>query len=198
MKWPQPNLYPDVASWLSQQETIPGFIIYPLWQPLHRGDGCTVTVRLRKNSCTPAEPLAPPFLFWPHSCMGKFLGQGLNPCHSSHLSHSSDNPGSLTCCTSQEIPLAPVFSPPTFLSAHLLLNFQARTGSERRVLSRLKRLQPLDPLCPGTLPGVKAKQSSHPWWVCACSLVNDLNTSRFRVDYSWWGESPPETAGLAQ
>ena len=27
-----------------------------------------------------------------------FLGQGLNLCHSSNLSHSSDNAGSLTCC----------------------------------------------------------------------------------------------------
>ena len=29
--------------------------------------------------------------------MQKFLGQGLNLCQSSDLSHSSDNTGSLTC-----------------------------------------------------------------------------------------------------
>ena len=32
-----------------------------------------------------------------------FPGQGLNPCHSSNLSHSSDNTGSLTCCPTREL-----------------------------------------------------------------------------------------------
>ena len=40
------------------------------------------------------------------SCsMQKFLGQGLNPYHSSDPSHSSDSVGSLTHCTTGEIPL---------------------------------------------------------------------------------------------
>ena len=38
-------------------------------------------------------------LFGRASGMQKFLGQELNPCHSSDPSHSSDNLGSLTCCT---------------------------------------------------------------------------------------------------
>ena len=38
------------------------------------------------------------FLFWLHYSMQKFLGQGLNPHHSSVQSHSSDNAGSLTSC----------------------------------------------------------------------------------------------------
>ena len=35
--------------------------------------------------------------------MRKFLGQGLNPCHSSNPSHSSDNARSLTHCTTREL-----------------------------------------------------------------------------------------------
>ena len=35
--------------------------------------------------------------------MCKFPGQGLNPCHSSKLSRSSDNAGSLTCCAIREL-----------------------------------------------------------------------------------------------
>ena len=34
----------------------------------------------------------------------KFLDQGSNPCHSSNLSHSSDNSGSLTCQDIRELP----------------------------------------------------------------------------------------------
>ena len=34
----------------------------------------------------------------------KFQGQGLNPCHSSDLSHSSDNVGSLTHWATRELP----------------------------------------------------------------------------------------------
>ena len=36
--------------------------------------------------------------------MRKFPGQGLNPHHSSDLSHKSDNTGSLTCCATRELP----------------------------------------------------------------------------------------------
>ena len=36
--------------------------------------------------------------------MRKFPGQGLNPCHSSDLSHCSDNDRPLTWCTTQEFP----------------------------------------------------------------------------------------------
>ena len=35
--------------------------------------------------------------------MQKFLGQGLNLCYSSDLSHSSDNAGSITHCTTREL-----------------------------------------------------------------------------------------------
>ena len=35
--------------------------------------------------------------------MSKFLGQGLNLCHSSNLSRYSDNAGSLTCCATREL-----------------------------------------------------------------------------------------------
>ena len=35
--------------------------------------------------------------------MWKFLGQGLNPCHNSNLSHCSDNARSLTFCTMRGI-----------------------------------------------------------------------------------------------
>ena len=35
--------------------------------------------------------------------MWKFPGQGLNPCCSSHMSHSSDNTRFLTCCTTGEL-----------------------------------------------------------------------------------------------
>ena len=37
--------------------------------------------------------------------MWKFLGQGLNPHHSSNLGHCSDDTGSLTCCTTRELPI---------------------------------------------------------------------------------------------
>ena len=43
----------------------------------------------------------PLFLFWP--CMWKFLGHGLNPCHSSKQSHNSDNDGSLMCWATKEL-----------------------------------------------------------------------------------------------
>ena len=35
--------------------------------------------------------------------MGKFLGQGLTPHHSSDYSHNSDNAGSLTYCSTREL-----------------------------------------------------------------------------------------------
>ena len=35
--------------------------------------------------------------------MWKFLSQGSNPCHSCNPSHSSDNGGSLTHCTTKEL-----------------------------------------------------------------------------------------------
>ena len=35
----------------------------------------------------------------------KFLSQGLNLCHSSNPSHCIDNAGSLTCCTTRELPV---------------------------------------------------------------------------------------------
>ena len=43
-----------------------------------------------------------PFLSLPPAC-DKFLGQGLNPRHSSDPSHFSDNASSLTCCTTREL-----------------------------------------------------------------------------------------------
>ena len=47
------------------------------------------------------------FLFLSLFCcfcsMWKFLGEGSSPCHSSNLSHSSDNVGSLTYCATWEL-----------------------------------------------------------------------------------------------
>ena len=42
--------------------------------------------------------------------MQKFLGQGLNPCHSSDQSHSSDNIGSLTLSDTRELLCSNIFS----------------------------------------------------------------------------------------
>ena len=39
--------------------------------------------------------------------MRKFPGQGSNLHNSSDLSHSSDNPGSLTCSATRELPILP-------------------------------------------------------------------------------------------
>ena len=39
----------------------------------------------------------------------KFQGQGLNPCHSSNQSHSSDNTSSLTCHTTREFLILTIF-----------------------------------------------------------------------------------------
>ena len=45
------------------------------------------------------------FFFFGHiHGIQKFLGQGSNPGHSSNLSHSSDNTGSLTQCATREFP----------------------------------------------------------------------------------------------
>ena len=45
------------------------------------------------------------FFFSSHSCsICKFLGQGLNPGHSSNPNCSSDNSGSLTHCSTGELP----------------------------------------------------------------------------------------------
>ena len=44
------------------------------------------------------------FKGWVHS-MQKFLGQGLNFCHSINQSHSSDSAGSLTCWARECLPL---------------------------------------------------------------------------------------------
>ena len=50
------------------------------------------------------------FFFFGHAhSMWKFLGQGLNQCHSSNLSHSSKNTGSLTHCTTREFHLSLYF-----------------------------------------------------------------------------------------
>ena len=54
--------------------------------------------------------------------MWKFLGQGLNPRHSSNQSHCSDSAGALTCCTAREPP------PPE----HILISQSPRAGSCRR------------------------------------------------------------------
>ena len=46
------------------------------------------------------------FFFFPFGqalSMWKFLGQGLNPCHSSDLNPCSDNAGSLTHCAAREL-----------------------------------------------------------------------------------------------
>ena len=50
------------------------------------------------------------FLFGHASSIWKFLGQVLNPCHSSDLNHCSDYTGSLTCYATRELLL------PSFLS----------------------------------------------------------------------------------
>ena len=44
------------------------------------------------------------FFFGPTCAMWKFLGQGLNPCHSSDLCHWRDSTRSLTCWATREIP----------------------------------------------------------------------------------------------
>ena len=45
------------------------------------------------------------FIYFCHAhSTWKFLGQGSNPCHSSDSSHRSDNAGSLTPCTTKELP----------------------------------------------------------------------------------------------
>ena len=47
--------------------------------------------------------------------MQKLLGQGLNPCHSNDLSHSSDSARSLTFCAAREfldLPILPILLSP--------------------------------------------------------------------------------------
>ena len=45
------------------------------------------------------------FFLFSYTCsMQKFLGQVLNPHHSSDLSHTNGNARSLTCCTTRELP----------------------------------------------------------------------------------------------
>ena len=46
---------------------------------------------------------------WSWTPAWKFPGKGLNPCHSSDLSHCSDNTGSLTCCTTRELQKGRIF-----------------------------------------------------------------------------------------
>ena len=56
------------------------------------------------------------FFFFCHSCgVWKFLGQGSNLYHSSHLSHSRDDIGSLTLCTTREFPQC-VFARESYIS----------------------------------------------------------------------------------
>ena len=54
--------------------------------------------------------------------MQKSWGQGLNPCHSSDLSHNSDNTGSLTCCATWEFQID-YFQSILLLSLFLFLFF---------------------------------------------------------------------------
>ena len=54
--------------------------------------------------------------------MGKFLGQGLNPRHSSDPNHSSDNTRSWIHCTTRELP--PNFLKPMFKNVHRMNNLK--------------------------------------------------------------------------
>ena len=58
--------------------------------------------------------------------MWKFLGQELNSSHSSDPSHCSDSAGSLTHCTTREIPR----SCPTFHSAPVLSLFTCKNRAQ--------------------------------------------------------------------
>ena len=55
---------------------------------------------------TSSFPMLVPSFFWPHTQHWKFQSQGSNTCHSSDPSHSSDNAGSLTYCTTRELPVS--------------------------------------------------------------------------------------------
>ena len=64
------------------------------------------------------------FFFGPAWSMWKFLGQGSNPCHSSDLSHCSDNARSLICCSTRELRIVHLWACLTpsslYLPLHLL------------------------------------------------------------------------------
>ena len=66
------------------------------------------------------------FFFCHNHGMQKFWGQGSISCHSSTLSHSSDNAGSLTRCATREMLchflLLPVYSPISWREAPLLFS----------------------------------------------------------------------------
>ena len=49
--------------------------------------------------------------FWPHPQHVQVPGQRSNPFHSSNPNRCNDNPGSLTCCATRELPASSILSP---------------------------------------------------------------------------------------
>ena len=130
--------------------------------------------------------------------MGKFPGQGLNPHHRCNQSHSNDNTGSLTCCTTREVlflvssycPLTSLFTVPRTCQAHSYHRAFAPPFTQTAPHSHLLPAQPFVFLMSFSLPGPSLTTSPPPQALFPTHLVFWPVPLTFPPYLSWYDYSP--------